>query len=148
MYVLTLLLIRHISSCSSSSRDKQSPCAVTITFPQNLKAWLWGFVHSATRVLEWSGTDVESEDLWCSQCSSSSWRCSVGLRSGLCAGHVSSLTPTLVNHVFTESALCTGTSSCWVLIKTFYTTVFFQLCGKNHIWIWLSGFLKNFGHIV
>ncbi|MCI4380479.1 hypothetical protein PGIGA_G00240460 [Pangasianodon gigas] len=51
--------------------------------------------------------------LGCSRCSSSSQRCSVGLRSGLCAGHSSSSTPTFTHHVFMELALCTGALSCW-----------------------------------
>ena len=45
--------------------------------------------------------------------SSSSQRCSVGLRSGLCGGQSSSSTPNSSNRVFIVLALCTGAQSCW-----------------------------------
>lgn len=43
------------------------------------------------------------------QHSNSSQKCSVGLRSWLCAGHSSSTTPTLANYVFMALHLCKGT---------------------------------------
>ena len=45
--------------------------------------------------------------------SNSSQRCSIGLRSGLCAGQSSSSTPNWLIHVFMDLALCTGAPSCW-----------------------------------
>ena len=49
--------------------------------------------HSATRAFLRSGTDVAQLGLARSQCSNSSQRCWMGLRSGLCAGQSSSSTP-------------------------------------------------------
>ncbi|KAG7317169.1 hypothetical protein KOW79_019467 [Hemibagrus wyckioides] len=49
----------------------------------------------------------------CSLCSNSSQRCSIGLRSGLCAGQSSSSTPNSLIHDFMDLALCTGVQSCW-----------------------------------
>ena len=45
--------------------------------------------------------------------SNSSQRCSMVLRSGLCAGPSSSSTPTSTNHSCMDLALCTGALSCW-----------------------------------
>ena len=45
------------------------------------------FDHSSRRALVSSHTDVGPEGLALSLCSNSSQRCSMGLRSGLCAGH-------------------------------------------------------------
>ncbi|KAK6293699.1 hypothetical protein J4Q44_G00360250 [Coregonus suidteri] len=53
--------------------------------------------HSSTRALVRSGTDVGRLGLARSRRSSSSQRCSMGLRSGLCAGQSSSSTPILTN---------------------------------------------------
>lgn len=64
--------------------------------------WWSGFVHSAARTLMRSGTDVEHEGLGCSECSRSS------LRSELCAGHSSSSTPILANHIIMVLALLMG----------------------------------------
>lgn len=46
--------------------------------------FLWEFFRAFVR----SGTDVGREGLACNLCSSSSQRCSMGLRSGLCAGQI------------------------------------------------------------
>ena len=51
------------------------------------------FFHSATRALVKSGTNVGRLGLAHSQRSNSSQRCSMVLRSGLCAGQSSSSTP-------------------------------------------------------
>lgn len=51
-----------------------------------------------------SGIDIGG--LCCSRHFGSSQRCSVGLSSGFRAGHSSSSTPALVNHVFMELAFC------------------------------------------
>ena len=61
-------------------------------------------IHSATRVLlvRFGATDV-----WClarRQCSNSSQRCSMGLRSGVCAGQSRSPTPILTNHFCMDNA--------------------------------------------
>lgn len=56
--------------------------------------------YSTTRVLERLGTDVRWGGLECSRHSNSSKKCSVRLRSGLHAGHSSSFTLTLTNHVY------------------------------------------------
>lgn len=61
----------------------------------------------------WSGTDNGWEDLAHNQLSNSSQQCSVGLRSGLDAGHLSSITPNLSNHVFVEMTLWIGAQACW-----------------------------------
>ena len=56
---------------------------------------------------------------WCwtgrplSLSSNSSQRCSIRLRSGLCAGQSSSSTPNPLIHVFMHLALCTDAQSCW-----------------------------------
>jgi hypothetical protein len=47
-----------------------------------------------------------------SQRSNSSQRCSMGLRSGLCAGQSSSSTPISINHFCMDLALCRGKLSC------------------------------------
>lgn len=47
-------------------------------------------------------------------CSSSSQRCVVGLRSGLCPAHLIFFsTPILTIHVYMDLSLCTGTLECW-----------------------------------
>ena len=61
----------------------------------------------------WSHTDVGPEGLALSLRSDSSQRCSIGLRSGLCAGQSSSSTPDSAIHVFMDLALCSGAQSCW-----------------------------------
>ncbi|KAI4877753.1 hypothetical protein NFI96_007850 [Prochilodus magdalenae] len=60
-----------------------------------------------------SDTDVGREGLALSLRSNPSQRCSIGWRSGLCAGQSSSSTPDSLIHVFMELALCTGVRSCW-----------------------------------
>ncbi|KAI4878505.1 hypothetical protein NFI96_029732 [Prochilodus magdalenae] len=60
-----------------------------------------------------SDTDVGREGLALSLHSNPSQRCSIGWRSGLCAGRSSSSTPDSLIHVFMELALCTGVRSCW-----------------------------------
>ena len=54
--------------------------------------------HSATRALVRSGTDVGQLGLTHNQHSNSSQRCSMGLRSGLCAGQSSTSTLISTNH--------------------------------------------------
>ena len=71
------------------------------------------FDHSSRSAFVRSGTDVGREGLARSLRSNSSQRCSIGLRSGLCAGQSSSSTPNLLIHVFMDLALCTGAQSCW-----------------------------------
>jgi hypothetical protein len=53
--------------------------------------------HSATRTLVRLGTDVGRLGLARSRCSNSSQRCSMGLRSGLCAGQSRFFTPISTN---------------------------------------------------
>ncbi|KAI4879059.1 hypothetical protein NFI96_014962 [Prochilodus magdalenae] len=60
-----------------------------------------------------SDPDVGREGLALSLRSNPSQRCSIGWRSGLCAGQSSSSTPDSLLHVFMELALCTGVRSCW-----------------------------------
>ncbi len=71
------------------------------------------FYHSSRSAFVRSDTDVGREGLARSLCSNSSQRCSIGLRSGLCAGQSSSSTPNSLIHVFMDLALCTGAQSCW-----------------------------------
>ncbi|XP_058258308.1 uncharacterized protein LOC131361290 isoform X2 [Hemibagrus wyckioides] len=71
------------------------------------------FDHSSRSAFVRSHTDVGREGLALSLRSNSSQRCSIGLRSGLCAGQSSSSTPDSVIHVFMDLALCTGAQSCW-----------------------------------
>lgn len=71
------------------------------------------FDHSSKSALVRSHTDVGREGLALSLCSNSSQRCSIGFRSGLCAGQSSSSTPDSIIHVFMDLALCTGAQSCW-----------------------------------
>nr|XP_061844147.1 uncharacterized protein LOC133624531 isoform X2 [Nerophis lumbriciformis] len=71
------------------------------------------FHHSSKSALVRSHTDVGREVLALSLRSNSSQRCSIGFRSGLCAGQSSSSTPDSVIHVFMDLALCTGAQSCW-----------------------------------
>lgn len=55
-----------------------------------------------------SDTETEEEGLPCRLCFNSSQRCSVGLKSGVCAGKSSSSTPKLLIHGFIDLALCTS----------------------------------------
>ena len=71
------------------------------------------FDHSSRSAFVRSDTDVGREGLARSLRSNSSQRCSIGLRSGLCAGQSSSSTPNSLIHVFMDLALCTGAQSCW-----------------------------------
>ncbi|XP_051526065.1 uncharacterized protein LOC127424703 [Myxocyprinus asiaticus] len=71
------------------------------------------FDHSSRSAFVRSDTDVGREGLARSLHSNSSQRCSIGLRSGLCAGQSSSSTPNSLIHVFMDLALCTGAQSCW-----------------------------------
>ncbi|XP_058230352.1 uncharacterized protein LOC131343021 isoform X2 [Hemibagrus wyckioides] len=71
------------------------------------------FDHSSRSTFVRSHTDFGREGLALSLRSNSSQRCSIGLRSGLCAGQSSSSTPDSVIHVFMDLALCTGAQSCW-----------------------------------
>ena len=71
------------------------------------------FDHSSRSAFVRSHTDVGPEGLALSLRSNSSQRCSIGLRSGLCAGQSSSSTPNSLIHVFMDLALCTGAQSCW-----------------------------------
>ncbi len=58
------------------------------------------FDHSSRSAFVRSDTDVGREGLARSLRSNSSQRCSIGLRSGLCAGQSSSSTPNSLIHVF------------------------------------------------
>uniref|UniRef100_A0A3B4DS63 NACHT domain-containing protein n=1 Tax=Pygocentrus nattereri TaxID=42514 RepID=A0A3B4DS63_PYGNA len=71
------------------------------------------FDHSSRSTFMRSDLDVGQEGLACSLHSNSSQRCSIGLRSGLCAGQSSSSTPNSLIHVFMDPALCTAAQSCW-----------------------------------
>ena len=71
------------------------------------------FDHSSRSAFVRSQTDVGREGLALSLHSKSSQRCSIGSRSGLCAGQSSSSTPNYLIHVFMDLALCTGAQSCW-----------------------------------
>ncbi|KAK6307892.1 hypothetical protein J4Q44_G00211630 [Coregonus suidteri] len=64
--------------------------------------------HSATRALVRSGTDVGRLGLAYSRRSNSSQRCSMGLRSGLCAGQASSSTLISTNHSVWTSLCAQG----------------------------------------
>ena len=66
------------------------------------------FDHSSRSAFVRSHTDVGREGLALSLHSNSSQRCSIRLRSGLCAGQSSSSTPNSLIHVFMDLALCTG----------------------------------------
>ena len=71
------------------------------------------FYPSSRSAVVSSHTDAGREGLALSLCSNSSQRCSIRLRSGLCAGQSSSSTPNSLIHVFMDLALCTGAQSCW-----------------------------------
>ena len=71
------------------------------------------FDHSSSDAFVRSHTDVGREGLAFSLHSNSPKSCSIGLRSGLCAGQSSSSTPNSLIHVFMDLALCTGAESCW-----------------------------------
>jgi hypothetical protein len=71
---------------------------------------LFPFSH---RALMRSGTDVGQLGLARIRCCNSSQRCSMGLRSWLCADQSSSSTPILTNDFCMDLALCTGALSCW-----------------------------------
>ena len=82
-------------------------------FQQGLGVFMGIFDHSSRSAFVRSHTDVGREGLALSLRSNSSQRCSIGLRSGLCAGQSSSSTPNSLIHVFMDLALCTGAQSCW-----------------------------------
>jgi len=85
-------------------------------FPQGLGVCFRSvgiFDHSSRSAFVRSGSDVGREVLAHSLRSNSSQRCSIGLRSGLCAGQSSSSTPNSIIHVFMDLTLCTGAQSCW-----------------------------------
>ena len=65
-------------------------------------------LHSATRALARSGTDVGRLGLARIRHSNSSQRYSMGLRSGLCAGQSSFSTPISTNPFCMDLALCMG----------------------------------------
>ena len=67
----------------------------------------------ATKALGRSSIDVGILGLARSRCSNSSQKCSMGLRSGLCAGQSSSSTPIMTTHFCMYLALCMGELSCW-----------------------------------
>ena len=71
------------------------------------------FDHSSRSAFVRSDTDVGREGLARSLRWNSSQRCSIGLRSGLCAGQSGSSTPNSLIHVFMDHALFTGAQSCW-----------------------------------
>ena len=73
----------------------------------------WNFVAAlAIRALVSPGTDVRRLGQALSRRSNSSQRCSMGLRSGLCAGQSSSSTPISTNYFCMDLTLCTGALSC------------------------------------
>uniref|UniRef100_A0A3Q2R0I1 SRCR domain-containing protein n=1 Tax=Fundulus heteroclitus TaxID=8078 RepID=A0A3Q2R0I1_FUNHE len=76
------------------------------------------FDHSSRNTFARSNTDVGQEGLALSLRSISSQRCSIGLRSGLCAVLSSSSTPDSAIHVFMDLALCSGAQSCWKRMGT------------------------------
>lgn len=84
----------------------------------------WGFVFTQSQERNLVSHGAGRESLVQSCCSTSSLRCSMGLRSALCPDHLSSSTPTLANHVFMDIALY------WV----------FPNLGKTLIWVLRSGF--------
>lgn len=59
------------------------------------------------------GTDVGQGSLGHCICSSLSYKCLVGLRPDLCAGHLTSFISILSYHVFMELALCIRVLSHW-----------------------------------
>ena len=80
-------------------------------FPQRLGVFIGIFDHSSRSAFVRSHTDVGQEGLALSLRCNSPQRCSIGLRSGLCAGQSSSSTPNSLIH--TDLALCTGAQLCW-----------------------------------
>uniref|UniRef100_A0AAZ3R1L6 ZZ-type domain-containing protein n=1 Tax=Oncorhynchus tshawytscha TaxID=74940 RepID=A0AAZ3R1L6_ONCTS len=68
-------------------------------------------LYTHTLSLVRSGTDVGRLGLARSRHSNSSQRCSMGLRSGLCAGQSSSSIPISTNHFCMDLALCMGALS-------------------------------------
>ena len=71
------------------------------------------FYHSFRSIFVRSDTDVGREGMSHSLPSNSCQRCSIGLRSGLCASQSSFSIPNSLFHVFMDLALCTGAQSCW-----------------------------------
>lgn len=69
-------------------------------FMLHFGTWRWGFVHLATPALAGSGARRPME----TQSSISSQRCLLGLRSGFCAGQLSSSTLKWAKHVFMDLA--------------------------------------------
>ena len=85
---------------------------IASTFLGRLSTRCWNIAagtcfHSATRALVRSGTDVGRLGLARSQRSNSSQRCSMGLKSGICAGQSTSTTPLLTTHFCMDLALYT-----------------------------------------
>jgi hypothetical protein len=84
-------------------------------FPLNVGTLLQG------DLLPFSHKCISEVGHWCwairpgsqSQCFNSSQRCLMGLRSGMCAGQLSSYEPISTNHFCMDLALCTGALSCW-----------------------------------
>jgi hypothetical protein len=69
--------------------------------------------HSSCRAVARAVSDVGRRGLEWSQRSNSSHRCSVGFRSGLCAGQSISGTLLSTNHTLTDLDLWQGALSCW-----------------------------------
>ena len=70
------------------------------------------FDHPSRNAFVRLHTDVGREGLALNLSSYSSQRCSIELRSRLCAGQSSSSTANSLIHVFMDLALCTGPQSC------------------------------------
>lgn len=106
-----LLLIALICACWTSHYILSPPyCHSNLHSLGRVSTRFWNVavgnsVHSAGTALIRSYNDVGQEGLAHSLCSRSSQMFSgakVGLRSGLCAGHLRFSTPTLPNHVFMD----------------------------------------------
>ena len=82
-------------------------------FPLDVGPLLQGLASIQPQSLVRSGTDVGRLGLARSWRSNSSLRCSMGLRSGLCASQSSSSTPISPNYFCMDFALCMGALSCW-----------------------------------
>ena len=113
------LLVEHLIPKSWALIWKWSPlcCYNRLTILGRLSTRCWKIAagtcfHSDTRALVRLGTDVGRLGLAHSLRSNSSQMCSVGLRSGLCSGQLSSSTPISTNHFCIDLALCTGALSC------------------------------------
>lgn len=124
----------------------ETPFSVIISFTLLVKRFtrFWSkvvdsCVHSTTRVLIRSDSDVRQRVLGFSQYSASSQSCSVSLRSGLCVGPSPSSIPSLDNHaVFMENVQSMNSFESLLPSEGKYNDVrkqsaYFQLHG-NRLW--------------